>query len=729
MQRQRYAVTLDDGRVVTLPADSPEEASRWAERWVSFNPAGEGEYGTYQVELEGGDVYDVPAISQEAAAEYFNAWTPEIMAREDATERQRGAAGVNLDGSPSAYDGTMNAVNAASFGLDKMLNAGVSAGVTGLQNLTGNGPGYGMREAFDASRFAQNRAQDDFNAENPEMSLLTGLLGGAGAPGIGAAGRFVQGGRGLFGRAAQQAGRTNSTAGQAARAAIVSAPAGAAQGALNADPGQEAAAARNGGIAAGLFGGAMPIAGRGATALARATGVAAIPSMINRVTGGRFNFGATADDLAMGQFGDSLGQDGMTQAELQAIVAARPGVNLLDAIGPNATRTRALMQGAAMQPGPAQTAAMNYRNTVAESLQDRAIARAYDLTPGETRTAEQFRTANSDLQDRLAAEDYRVPYETRIPMTQDLDRALADVPGEIGRARTGSRYRFPAQAAEMDDLMDPNTGTVDLSAATLDQIQQRFGRTARNARRSLEDADNALAADMTARQATIDGALDNVPALSEARAVFRGYQQGIDGTELGQRALAPSTRPADYADELARMQAISEEAERIAPRQMPDARLGASVGLRDDIVNKIGNLGEGSTGILNRLATAPNPREVMEATYGPAAAPFRQDIGQMVDSLNNARFIDPTTGSQTAIRRAAENLVAPPALTPTNILFSVIDKIQRGATLTDAEREALVRLGTVSMDPNNIPTPRFRTPSVSGRTAPWLGVQASGQEY
>ena len=54
MQRQRYAVTLDDGRVVTLPADSPEEASRWAERWVSFNPAGEGDSGTYQVELEGG---------------------------------------------------------------------------------------------------------------------------------------------------------------------------------------------------------------------------------------------------------------------------------------------------------------------------------------------------------------------------------------------------------------------------------------------------------------------------------------------------------------------------------------------------------------------------------------------------------------------------------------------------------------------------------------------------
>lgn len=729
MQRQQYAVTLDDGRVVTIPADSPEEASRWAERWVTFNPAGEGEYGNYEVELEGGDVYNVPAVSQEAATEYFNAWTPEIMAREDATERQNRSAGVNLDGSPSAYDGTRNAVNAASFGLDKMLNAGVSAGVTGLQNLTGNGPGYGMREAFNASRFAENRAQNEFNSENPEMSLLTGLLGGGAAPGIGAAGRFVQGGRGLFGGAALQAGRLNSTAGQAARAALVSAPAGAAQGALNSDPGQEVTAARNGGIAAGLFGGAMPFAGRGATALARATGASAIPSMINRASGGRFNFGATADDLAMRRFGDSLGQDGMTQADLQAIVAARPGVNLLDAIGPNATRTRALVQGAAMQPGPAQTAAVQYRNTVAESLQDRAIARAYDLTPGETRTAEQFRTANSDIQGRLANEDYRAPYETRIPLTQDLDRAMAGVPGEIGRARAGSAYRFPEQAAEMDDLLDPNTGTVDVAAATLDQIQQRFGRTARTARTSIENPDNALAADMTARQATIDGALENVPALREARAVYRGYQQGIDGADLGQRALAPSTRPADYADELARMQAISDEAERIAPRQMPDARLGAQVGLRDDIVNKIGNLGEGSTGILNRLATAPNPREVMDATYGSAAAPFRQEIGQMVDGLNNARFIDPTTGSQTAGRIAAENLVAPPALTPTNILISVLNKIQRGATLTDAEREALVRLGTVSMDPNNIPTARFRTPSVSGRTAPWLGVQASGREY
>lgn len=709
----QYEVTLSDGRTVIFEENSEEAATRAAERWERLNPSGEP-INYYEVELESGETKRIPAVSEQAATEFASAWGPQQRALQDARERQSGAAGVNLQGEGQPYDATTNAVNNASLGLDKILGAAGSAGMTGIQNLLGDGPGYGMADAFNASREAQNEAQAQYLQENPVGGLLSGLAGGASVPGGSQLGQFVA--------------RGGNTAMQAIRAALTGAPLAATAGALNANPGEELQGAQRGAIIGGVTAGAIPLAARGATATAN-TFLGPVRQGLNRVTGGNVPGlrGGGPDRQAMVRLGEAMRQDGLDQTTIRSALnsAMQRGVdtNLLDIVGQNASRTRALIQGAAMKPGPAQTLASQYRNQVAGGLQDRAINRAYELTPNNTQSAQQYRQALDDTQTSLAATDYAPVYDQRVPVNPEIERALEGVPGQLEAARRGSAYRFPDRATEIEGLYNADEIVDDVSAGALDRIQRRLGQSGRNARRSLENPDNDLSADYFARQSTINNELAAIPELAPARATYRGYQTAEDATDLGADALNANVRPVDYADQLRAMQDISTDTSQVAGRQIPTAQDSAGIGLRDQLVNRIGQLGEGSTGLLNRLSTAPNPTQVLETTYGAAGPAFQRDIGGMVDSLQNARFIDPSTGSQTASRLGAEQLVDNIPLSVQGGVMAIIKKAMRGATLTDAEREALVRLSTQNLTPNNIPQPVNRAPQYSGSLAPLIAAQ------
>jgi hypothetical protein len=121
------------------------------------------------------------------------------------------------------------------------------------------------------------------------------------------------------------------------------------------------------------------------------------------------------------------------------------------------------------------------------------------------------------------------------------------------------------------------------------------------------------------------------------------------------------------------------------------AQLSAARALED----AIGRPSEGSTGVLNRISTATSPGRNLAATFGDdAAGSYQRSIGQMVDQLNNARYINPNTGSQTAGRLADESLMDLPTFSKAGIIQAIVRKLRAGVTLTDAERGVLVRLAT-----------------------------------
>jgi hypothetical protein len=711
----RYQIRLADGRIVIFEESSEEAAIRAAQRWMELNPFGE-QIDYYEVTLENGDIKRIPAVSEDAALQFVSAWGPQQRALADAESFQFG--GMDADGNPLNYDAASNAINNATLGLDKILLASSAAGVTGLRNLVGEGPGYGMEDAFNAFRQAQNTAQRDYLAENPAEGLFSGLLGGAAMPGSRQLANF--GLRGVGGA---------NTAAQAARGVVAGAPIGAVSGALNADPGEEAQGAGFGATVGAITGGGVPVAARTATGAARVFGTPT-RQMLNTMTGGNVPGlrGGGADRQAMIRLAETMRRDGLDEqtvrAALNNVLTRGMDTNLLDIVGPNATRTRALIQGAALKPGPAQTLATQYRTQVATDLPDRVIDRAYELTPGNRQTAAAYREGLEGTRDQLAEVDYAPVYQQRVAVDPRIEEALADLPTELAQARrTAQLRRDPQRVQEIEGLMDPDEIIDDVSAATLDRIQRRLGTSGRNLERRPIDPDVETAAGYYSRQGSINEVLDEIPELAPARATYRGYQTALNASDAGLDALRPTTRPADYARQLAEMEATSQAAAQTAQRTIPTAMEGAGVGLRDQIVNTVGNMPEGSTGFLNRLGTARNPTEVLEATYGPAAKPFQEDINRYVQSLQNARFIDPGTGSQSYSRIAAEDLVDPLPQGKTQMIMGLVNRIRRGATLTDAEREAIVRMSTQPLSPNGIPISVDRRPSVSGGLLPMFAGQ------
>lgn len=717
-----YEITLEDGRTILLEEQNETLAKEAGRRWARLNPADGGEIGIYEVQV-GDRTVRVPAVSEDAAIEFTQAWGPQQRALEDARGNQAMAAGVTLGGEEVSYDATYNAINGLTLGLDKIANAGLDAGITGFQNLIGDGPGYGMADAFQASRIAQNEAQADYAAEHPIEALGSGLLGGMATPGASQLGRFVvgSGGRGLL--------ASESLLPAVARGVGAGAPVGAAAGLLNSNPGDETGATVRGGVIGGALGGGVPLASSAASATVRATGLDQILPVLNRVTGGRIAaLNGDVDRRALQRLSEAMRADGIDPIQIRTAMndAMRYGIspNLLDIVGPNATRTRNLVVGAAQAPGPGMTAGARYRDEVAGSVQDQAVDQAYRLTPGESRSAVQYRQGLDDTSEGLADTDYRLPYDQRVPVDGEVSRAIADVPAEVAAARRAASFRFPERAAEMDALMSGQTDEV--SAAALDRIQRRLGTSGRNAGRSLENPDNDLAADLYARQGAINQTLENVPGLAPARATYRGYNLAGDGVDLGQEAIRQSgrsIRPADYADQMGVLERQAADAAAISGRQIPTPRQGAQVGMRDQVVQDLGNMVEGG-GVPSRYFNSndsANVRQVMGSTFDqPVVDDFQGALGMLNERMRIANFMDSSRGAPTAGRLTAAGLEnAPRSLT--GVALSLIGKIRRGATLTDADREALVRLSTqFGATP---PTPAARGVPVSGRLAPILAGQ------
>lgn len=592
-----------------------------------------------------------------------------------------------------------------SLGLARPFNAGVYAGTVGLGNavkkLKGETPNYTMTEAFDAARRVENDKAAEYAKRAPIRNTIGTLIGGFAMPGARQLGALAAGrpGAGLFG--------------QAARASGIGAAMGSVTGMATSDPGKEVDGAKAGALTGGLVGGVAPYVASSVGATGRT-----VARMANKATGGRL---LNPVRQAATRLAETMRADGLDESAVRAGLAewmrtGSPTPALLDLL-PQGGRSRALLRGASSKGGGAQRVVQRYQDQVTADLQGNAIGRTRALTPGEQRPAEQVRTALTDQRETMAAREYAAPYATPI----DPSPVQPALQGDAGRRAIAAAYREgdamslrpevadrlpqlralraatePAAAPDLGPDVSPDAlewaqgllaghqppRPADLG--TLDRIKiglNQMGRDAADKGRMGE------ASGLAQRARMIDDYLAQMsPDYATARTNYASRSSAIDALDVGAEGYRPQTTGQDLRS------ALDPLVERSA-----DAGTMAGVGYRDAAVRGIGAPTEGATGVLNRLSSSTNQGEVLSELFGPEQArDYQAAIGNTIDQVNGARFLNSGSGSQTAGRLFDETLVEAPRLPkgPMSAIMMAIEKLQAGATLTEQEREALLTLGT-----------------------------------
>lgn len=218
----------------------------------------------YEV-LPGGDLSDpnavdnIPSVNLFADVPVLHAstlsQTPAMKAAIAASQRPTFDAADSPDAAAATSPGTLNALNAITFGNMPRIEGAESAGLTGLENFyrkaTHKAPlPYGMSEAY-AAQYAQDKDQlATYRAEHPRQAFVTGALGAADSPLSMLGGEFIEAAPG-----AGVARFTNATA----RSLAVGAAEGGLYGAGEADGGVGAHV--TGALKGALKGGVIGLAG------------------------------------------------------------------------------------------------------------------------------------------------------------------------------------------------------------------------------------------------------------------------------------------------------------------------------------------------------------------------------------------------------------------------------------------------------------------------------------
>jgi hypothetical protein len=282
-------------------------------------------------------------------------------------------------------------------------------------------------------------------------------------------------------------------------------------------------------------------------------------------------------------------------------------------------------------------------------------------------------------------------------------------PEEAPVARIGGDVlpASPKLSAALKDALGWDDGQVPVSIGTLDRIKIALNDAGQAAARAGE---NSRAAGYFQRAGEIDDHLaSNNGDYAAARDNYARASAGIDALDHG--ATGVNATPDEFAATLEDLRAKGAqglddglaEASRRAVQDM------AGVGYRGAITDRIGSPPEGATGVLNRLATSTNQGRNLSEVFDPETAQaYRDGLQDLIDQMNNARFISPNGGSQTAGRLADLGLVEPaditvPHLTPTRVLLGAVNKIRNGAALTDSEKKLIAQMGTTPASLDELP--------------------------
>lgn len=602
--------------------------------------------------------------------------------------------------------GLESLANGFTFGLTRQAGAVGNAAGQGINNLIdrvqGKTPDVGVGDAYNGYLQAASDAARDFQSKHPVASTGLGVLGGLAAPGATQIGKFVTEGVGSGLAAAR------GVVPSMVRGALAGTGIGATSSAANAEPGQQLQQAAQGAKLGAALGTAAPVVEAGVRAAAPAVGKVA--QFVARTTGNKGDpLRVAAQKLAQALDAEGLAPADARTAMNQWLQQGNDAPAIID-LAKRGGPVQRLVRGAAAEGSGAGQAAQ-YADQVAGNIQDRTQALAQNLTPGDLQTAAQARDAADVARSAQAKVDYAQPTQQRIPITPELAAGVADAPGKaaINKALEGAiSQQDYGQAADLqkllalhvDDIpgMSPDamqriraqylTKSGDISAGAADRVRQALNETAENRYSALGDKNRAVGAGLFSRAGQVDSTLDAVPGMDTARSNFAENSRAMQATDTGGAIL--NAPPPVYAADMAQADSLP-------------AVANAQTGAREAITNAIGNPTAGSTGALNRLTTSNNVGQNLAATFGQDATDaFRGGVGNEISRLRNARFIDPSTGSQTAGRLADTGLVdAIPDHIPTTahgvvgkLVAGAVRKLNAGNALSDGEKAALVGMST-----------------------------------
>lgn len=624
---------------------------------------------TISVKLPDGRTIKVDTQDAKEAAKAARTY----LARERGTKSGRALSGAG---------GAMATFNKSVPGFDELADAIGAAGkrVTGQEKTLG--------DAWSAQRAQSDAVVQDYAKARPNLSALSSGTGMA-AQLIPA---FLSGGATASPTLAKSAPGLLSRIG---KSALVGGGIGYGTGvASEGNLDERLKRGNEGGVVGALTGGAVPLAGKAATSIVGSAPVKTAVRAVNRLSGGRVLNAETeaAKRLVEAMKADKMGTAEIKQALNQWMKTGASTPALLDLL-PAGGKAQGLVRAASVKSGPAQAAVQTYRKGIATDLQDRVIDRTRKLVP-EERSAQQLGEDLTATRSKLASEQYAEPYAQPVQPVEATQQALGGSAGRaaLQRARSAAEARMDAnQVAEIDALLRGENGPV--SAATLDRIKIAMGERARKA---VQSNANDMAGGLTQRTNMIDQSLENVPGLQEARGVYRNMTQQVEAIPEGGKIL--TQQPDEFIYNLEQRMAKAVEAGDITMEQAQGAIRNASqVGAARAIEGAVGAPTEGATGLLNKLSTNTNTGRNLGALFGEEeAGNYRQAVANEAQRLQNARYIDQSANSKTSGVLADEALVETPQirLNPLQLVTDIINKVRKGATLTDAEREALVNLVT-----------------------------------
>lgn len=601
---------------------------------------------------------------------------PEYRAARSRIEKSN-ARGPKQTGLMDAF--TMGAGNVIPI-QDEISGVLSGARQAGGALVHGRDVGQAFKGGYAAGKDVKQQDIDALAAQHPIAYNAGSILAGLG--------RSVPGGP----AAAQAGSKLVETAKNGLKAAGVGGGLGALIGAADSEgaEGRLKGAATGGALGAAL-GGGLSVAGEAIVNPALKT----TARIANKATGGKL---INPNRLAAQRLTEALRKDGLNAQQVQTAMNEwlKNGntPQLMNLAGEN---TRRLIRAAAGKGGEAGAVAAGNVETLAADLQGNAISRTRALTP-EKRTAQIVSDAIKAKRTGLADVQYKAPYSEPVQVDEGVISALSDEPGKaaLRRARTAAVARRNAQqVAEIDQMLAALETGGDLpqvSGGTLDRIKIAMGGRGAKMNQSPDTRD--IASGLFDRANEIDAALEAVPGLQPARQTYRGMTAQDQALELG--GSNAFNNPDEYIQALRDKIAMATPVDNPFPVSGDDIRGAAGVGLARDIERQIGAPTEGATGFLNKLSTGTNQRRVLEETFPGQAEQYREAINQLVSQLNDARFISPNHGSQTALRLEDTGLIDAIPTSKTALLAKLVDAIKSGASITDAEREAIVRLGIAS---------------------------------
>ena len=552
----------------------------------------------------------------------------------------------------------------------------------------GRDVGQAFKGGYAAGKDVKQQDIDALAAQHPIAYNAGSILAGLG--------RSVPGGP----AAAQAGSKLVETAKNGLKAAGVGGGLGALIGAADSEGAEgRLKGAATGGALGAAWGGGLSVAGEAIVNPALKT----TARIANKATGGKL---INPNRLAAQRLTEALRKDGLNAQQVQTAMNEwlKNGntPQLMNLAGEN---TRRLIRAAAGKGGEAGALAASNVETLAADLQGNAIKRTRALTP-EKRAAQIVSDAIKAKRSGLADVQYAGPYAQQTQVPNSVVDALSDEPGKaaLRRARAAAvARRNPQQVQEIDQLLRSEVIPEDpfqwyrpppetVSGGTLDRVKIAMGGRGAKMNQSPDTRD--IASGLFDRANEIDAALEAVPGLQPARQTYRGMTAQDQALELG--GSNAFNNPDEYIQALRDKIAMATPVDNPFPVSGDDIRGAAGVGLARDIERQIGAPTEGATGFLNKLSTGTNQRRVLEETFPGQAEQYREAINQLVSQLNDARFISPNHGSQTALRLEDAGLIDAIPTSKAALLAKLVDAIKSGASITDAEREAIVRLGIAS---------------------------------